>query len=527
MTPTRRRPRLRRWLIGALAVGACLVVGPAPADAAPAGPAAPAEVDPGPQPAPSCVFKPSTDASVDPYWLCPQGTTVTIACRNEKSFWFDSDEERTVDANTPYWWRKEIDEDRNGCDLAAHPPMKSCREIRAEEAAKGPNDPKWDPPGLLPDGCWGTYPVYNYQLTWKAGSWYDVTEYNQRLMGWLTQAMFGAGVSGIQLVQFLVDWGFSFDVAQYSQMVADLADRYDVSLVQGWGLVDMTWFFLIAFAGFMALKGKLAVGGGEILVAVVLAGLATVLMQHKEMYMRELAQNMDLASSDLMLAAVPADERPDIPANATSKQRIHLSLQPIQARINEEFIETPYAFLNWGKRLTAKCLEVQEGIVAVGDWDDDGWPTRYMERQGDECKAAAEYNGSAGIGRMFGALMTMIIAFIVVGFLGLAAFTVALAKFLLAVLFAVTPFVVIFAVLPGAGRRLCWAWVGAVVQIILMAVGMSFMLALMMVSVEQVMDNIPDDTDLIERWTIILLLVSTIYFARKKFLTSGQALATS
>jgi hypothetical protein len=42
-----------------------------------------------------------------------------------------------------------------------------------------------------------------------------------------------------------------------------------------------------------------------------------------------------------------------------------------------------------------------------------------------------------------------------------------------------------------------------------------------------VMDNIPDDTDLIERWTIILLLVSTIYFARKKFLTSGQALATS
>jgi TrbL/VirB6 plasmid conjugal transfer protein len=516
VTPARRRPRLRRWLIGALAVGACLVVGPVPAD-----------VDPGPQPAPSCVFKPSTDASVDPYWLCPQGTTVTIACRNEKSFWFDSDEERTVDANTPYWWRKEIDEDRNGCDLAAHPPMKSCREIRAEEAAKGPNDPKWDPPGLLPDGCWGTYPVYNYQLTWKAGSWYDVTEYNQRLMGWLTQAMFGAGVSGIQLVQFLVDWGFSFDVAQYSQMVADLADRYDVSLVQGWGLVDMTWFFLIAFAGFMALKGKLAVGGGEILVAVVLAGLATVLMQHKEMYMRELAQNMDLASSDLMLAAVPADERPDIPANATSKQRIHLSLQPIQARINEEFIETPYAFLNWGKRLTSKCLEVQEGIVAVGDWDDDGWPTRYMERQGDECKAAAEYNGSAGIGRMFGALMTMIIAFIVVGFLGLAAFTVALAKFLLAVLFAVTPFVIIFAVLPGAGRRLCWAWVGAVVQIVLMAVGMSFMLALMMVSVEQVMDNIPDDTDLIERWTIILLLVSTIYFARKKFLTSGQALATS
>ena len=526
VTTARRRPRWRRWLVGALAAGACLLVGPAPADAAPAAPAAPAEVDPGPQPAPSCVLKPAT-ASADPYWLCPQGTTVTISCRNERSFWFDSDEERTVDANTPHWWRKEIDEDRNGCDLAAHPPMKSCRQIRAEEAAKGPDDPKWDPPGLLPDGCWGSYPVTNYQLTWKPGSWYDVTEYNQRLMGWLTQMMFGAGVSAIQLVQFLVDWGFSFDVAQYSQTVADLADRYDVSLVQGWGLVDMTWFILIAFAGFMALKGKLAVGGGEILVAVVLAGLATVLMQHKEMYMRELAQNMDLASSDLMLAAVPADERPAIPANATSKQRIHLSLQPIQARINEEFIETPYAFLNWGKRLTAKCLEVQEGIIAVGDWGDDGWPTRYMERQGDECKEAAEYNGSAGIGRMFGALMTMIIAFVIVAFLGLAAFTVALAKFLLAVLFAVTPFVVIFAVLPGAGRRLCWAWVGAVVQIVLMAVGMSFMLALMMVSVEQIMDNIPDDTDLIERWTIILLLVSTIYFARKKFLTSGQAVATS
>ena len=133
MTTARRRPRWRRWLVGALAAGACLLGGPAPAGATPAAPAAPAEVDPGPQPAPSCVLTPAT-ASADPYWLCPQGTTVTISCRNERSFWFDSDEERTVDANTPHWWRKEIDEDRNGCDLAAHPPMKSCRQIRGRPA---------------------------------------------------------------------------------------------------------------------------------------------------------------------------------------------------------------------------------------------------------------------------------------------------------------------------------------------------------------------------------------------------------
>ncbi|HEY2996998.1 MAG TPA: type IV secretion system protein [Acidimicrobiales bacterium] len=527
--------RRARWVGVVLVAAACLALVPARADASPAAPGAPAApaapTDPGPAPDPSCIYKQSTDASVDPYWLCPQGTKVTIKCMNERAFWWDSEEERTVDANTPYWWRKEIAEDSNGCDLAEHPPMKSCREIREEEARKGPNDPKWDAPGVLPDGCWGSYPVANYQLTWKPGAWYDVTEYNDRLMGWLTNAMFGLGTSAIQLVQFLVDWGFSFDVSQYSQLVADLADRYDVQLVRGWGLVDITWFVLIAFAGFMALKGKLAAGGGEIVVALVLAGLATVILQNKEMYMREIAQNMDLAAGDLMMAAAPADERPVIPANATSKERIHLALQPIQARVNKEFIETPYAYLNWGTRLTGPCLDAAEGIVAVGDWDDDGWPARFMERadkaSGGQCSSAKIYNESAGIDRMFGALMTMIIAFVVAFFLGLSAITVAIAKFLLAVLFAVTPFVALFAVLPGAGRRLCWAWAGALVQIILLTVGMSFMLALMMVSVEQVMDGLPDNTDLVERWVMVLLLVSTVYFARKKFLTTGQSIATS
>ena len=44
-----------------------------------------------------------------------------------------------------------------GCKLAEHPPYLACadRDLTA-----------YTPPGLLPDGCWGTYPTANYELSW-------------------------------------------------------------------------------------------------------------------------------------------------------------------------------------------------------------------------------------------------------------------------------------------------------------------------------------------------------------------------
>jgi hypothetical protein len=116
------------------------------------------------------------------------------------------------------------------------------------------------------------------------------------------------------------------------------------------------------------------------------------------------------------------------------------------------------------------------------------------------------------------------VACIVALFLGMAALSVLLAKFLVAVLFAVTPFVALAAVLPGTGRRLAWSWVGALLQAFIVAVGMSFLLALLMLGMSQML-GATTDQPLIERWTLVLVIVCLVYFTRKRLLSGSQAFA--
>ncbi|MGH9213340.1 MAG: type IV secretion system protein [Acidimicrobiales bacterium] len=458
-----------------------------------------------------------------------------ITCRDEHDFWFDDERSVQIPRNAPQWWKDEIrfeseDDEGRGCQIAEHVPKQLCSEVALET---------YDSPGLLPDECWGTYPSSNYEVNWDDGGMFD---FDNKMQGWTGSFMYNVGKGGIQSALWLVGWAFSFDITEYTSFANHLAGSYQTNIVGPFGLEDIVWYALIAWAGFTALRGRLGMAGGEILVAVVLAGLATVLFTNRGSYMDSVAELMDETSARLLVAAqsercLPEDRVPPgsdthgradcregevlVTSDPSRPANLRDEIRPLQQRIHEAFIEQPYAYLNWGRVTTDRCLEAQNRIIGVG-FNDDGWPQRHMARAG--CEEEARYNRDPVGEKMLGAFLTMLAALVVAFFLGLMALTVVISKFLVAVLFAILPFAALGAILPGGARRMAWSWLGTLLQLIVAVVAMSFLLALLMLGVDEVLRSTAD-LDLVERWFIVLLIVSCVFFARRRMLAGSKSLA--
>lgn len=440
-----------------------------------------------------------------------------IDCEDEVDIIWDDGETLDVPEDAPQWWLDQIEQESNvnegeGCGLAEHPPQQTCADRGPQEDTSG---------SLVPDGCWGTYPASLYNLTFDDGDWLDSAGYQTRLMGWVTQVMFAIGKGAIQLTLWLVGWGFSFKLTEFAKFSENVGGTYQSDLIDAYELQNVVWFVLVGYMGFIALKGKVTAAGGELAVAIVMAGLSTVMFANRADYLESISLRMDEASADLLFAA----RGEDMPTEVEPDKLMREAIRPLQTVIFQEFVESPYLYLNYETRPTSqRCIDIANNILSTG-WEGDGWPSRYMGSV-PECEKAAEFNADVGTERMLGGLLIMIVALVVAAFLGLAAVTVVISKFLIAVLFAVMPFAILGAILPGTGRRIAWAWLGALVQLLVTAIGMSFLVALMMLAIEEVL-GLTADRDLIERWAIVLLVVGTVYFTRKSLLSGGRALGTN
>lgn len=459
--------------------------------------------------------------------VCVPEGYVLISCRDEKDNWRDDHGVVQVEADLPRWWFQEIETESttnegNGCSLAEHPPDKPCDQlvdvvtvnVTANYSYTYRDTEDYDDPGIVPDKCWGTYPTALYEISANDDNDFDV-------LGMLTALMFGIAKGAIQAVLWLVEFGFDFNITQYTHAAEEIAEKYQLHLIEPLNLLDVVWFWLLAWVAITALRGKFAMAGGELLMTLMLLTLATVLYENNSSYMRSTANFMDLSSSALLSAAQGQD-----PVNHDNLLSI---LIPLEADIHEQFIEMPYHHLNWGGDIArnADCLEAAEHVMATGH-SSDGWPSRHMRRAGqdDECDAYADYNKDANGSRTFGALLTLVVAVLVALTLGITAFTVLVCKFLVALLFAVTPFVVLSAVLPATGRRLFWSWLGSVFQLVLAVIGSGGLLALEFIGVDTV-TSVAASQDLIDRWFLVLMVVATVFFARRKMIGQTQKLATS
>ena len=431
------------------------------------------------------------------------------------------------------WWREEIRREsadgENGCDLATQPPQITCAQWNATPGGYK----TW---GLVPDQCWGSYPSVLYEMNWDDGNWYDVTQYGERISGWITGFVFLIGRMSVQVVLWLLNWAYRFNIRDYSDLAEEMGDRYDREIVGAWGLQDIAWFFLMVYVGFLALRRRVGAAGGELLLSVVLLGLATVLIAQPAFYVDSVADTLELASNELLATARPQelddpggeedeqDEEADLLAQACARWDEGHTLEAMLCQLHVEFVERPYLYLNVGtEHLTEGCMTAVQNVLSTGR-DEDGWPARYMERAGCP-REVLDWNRGVSGTRMMSALLLLLVAMIVATFLGLLAFTVLMAKFLVVMLFALLPFVLVGAVLPGSGRRIAWSWAATMVQCFVMALAMSALLSLLMLSLTELIRRTDGELDILHRWGLILLVVCVISFTRKRVIGGAQNIA--
>jgi TrbL/VirB6 plasmid conjugal transfer protein len=442
------------------------------------------------------------------------------------------DERRSVTVpDDPWmqWWRDEIrtenrgEGDAAGCSLADAVPQKSCAQ-RGTDAELS---------GLPPDGCWGTYPVEYYEPVWDSSDLFD-PQFKDDAGGMIMNVAWWVGATSVKSSLWVVDFMSQFDIAQYSDLMTDVSEKYNDRIIGPWGLDDLVWLVLIGYVGYAILRGRMKVAGGELLMSMALLALATVLFTNRAMYMEEVGRTLDLASQELLVAANDPDDvgssTPRHPCNrwSAAPDPDDASLGPMLCRIQQEFIERPYVYLNWGEDVDAACMEKIHNVVSVEYEGDGGWPSRYLERQQDKgiCEGLdLEYYRDVGGGRIGTAVFAAIVQVAVSVFLALPAVTGVVATFMVAVLFAFTPFVLAVAALPGTGRRLAWSWAGAMMQAYLTALAMAFMISLLVLSVSSVLDR-SQTFGLVHRWLLVLVVVGAVYYGRLHVMNVARAFST-
>jgi len=401
-------------------------------------------------------------------------------------------------------------------------------------------------PSLLPEACIGPHATANYDIGWSE---YDdpnedgTPSISRNLWGASTQYAFMLGKGGVQVALWAVDWAFNFEVSQYNRLALDVGDNYDSLLGNPrLRLHDLFWLLLIGWAGFMALTGRFAAAGSELLVTIVLLLLGTFLLTNREMYMNATWRLMDEGETTLLVAGMGDD-----PEDASAAQRAE-TIKELQEQIHFAFVEEPYDYLNWGQALGSadaptcssvqppqpsncnplrNCAAARDYILGRGPHGADKWPRQQMAAADGEngpCDALVEFNRNPNGTRLLGAILVMLSALAVAVMLIVVGLTVVVCKVLAILLFAVVPFVTLLAILPAYGRRLTWTWAATLMQVVIAVLGMSFLLSLLLLTLRALVD-VTGQVDLIERFALMDLLVAIVYVARRNLLHSGQRFA--
>ena len=367
---------------------------------------------------------------------------------------------------------------------------------------------------IVPDDCWGRFPSSHYDIGFDEGAWNHIS---RKVYGTFTDLAFQGARSTTAVALWLVEWAYGFGI--YDRLggtAIDIANRYQHNVIGPLGLNELVWFYAVAWAAITALRGKLTMAFGELVTSFIAAGLAAVILANPAGYLHGTFDTMGKLSGAL-LATGTGQPPPDNGVDADEVMR------PLQAQIHAAFVEEPYDYLDWGGPLPPPCAAMRDRILSNGPHGADDEPREAMALAG--CQEQADFNHDPTGTRLFGAVLTFGAAVVMVVLMALISITVVVAQVVAIVLFAIAPFALLAAVLPGAGRELAWRWVAALVRVVLAVVGMSFVLSLLLLTVTALLQA-TDDVGLVERFALVNVVVIAMLVARKRILAAGHALAS-
>lgn len=367
---------------------------------------------------------------------------------------------------------------------------------------------------LVPEGCWGRYPSSNYDIGCDEGAWNHLS---RKVYCTFTDLTFQGARTATAVAAWLAGWAYSFDAASLvTDPAVSMANSFQTRLVGPLDVGDLAWFAMMAWVAFTALRGRVTHAAGEFVASVLLAGLAGIMLANPAGYLNGTFDTM----SGLSTATLAAGTGHPIPDTTTDSGAV---VAPIQAQLHGAFVEDPYDVLNWGTtQMSAECRAARDHIVASGPHGTSDGPRRMMELAG--CDELADFNHDPSAQRLFGAVLALVAAMIMAVLIALLSLTVVVAQLSVAVSFVVLPFAAALAVLPGSGRSLAVRWVTMLLRAVLAMVGMSFLLAVMLMTIQALLAG-SDSMPMFARFALVDVAVIVAILARRRIIAAGHGLA--
>jgi hypothetical protein len=385
-------------------------------------------------------------------------------------------------------------------------------------------------PQLMPEQCVGTHAIRNFDINY---SQYDseneegTPSITRNLWGGATNFAFYLAKGATQISLWAVHWAYTFDIKQYDVLAITMGDNFQNNLLgqPGFRLKELCWLALFSWAGFMALRGKLAAAGAEMLTTIVALLLSAVLIGNRQLYMDAVWDLMDEASTTVLVAGMGGD-----PSQPTTREEL---VRKMQRQIQIIFIEDPYDYLNWGRPLgnpqeagnpLRACAAARYYILSRGPHGSDPLPRVEMTAAGGSthaCDKLVEYNRDPDGNRLLGAVLVMISSWTAGGLMITMGLTVVVGKITALLMFGLVPFVGVLAILPAQGRRLAWGIVLAMGKAVVVVVGIGGALSITMLSLTSVAD-VTENVSMIERFMIVNLVIAIAFSMRRKVIASGE-----
>jgi hypothetical protein len=371
-----------------------------------------------------------------------------------------------------------------------------------------------DSTSIVPDDCWGRFPSSHYDIGCDEGAWNNI---GRKVYCTFTDLAFQGARSTTAMALWMIEWAYGFGVYdRFGGPAISIAETYETQLIGPLGLSHVAWFYAIAWAGMAMLRGRVALAGSELAMSFLLAGLAAILLANPSGYLQGAFDTMGTVSG-AVLSTGTGQPPPDDALDADAV------LAPLQARLHGAFVEDPYDYLDWGgSDMPPQCLAMRDRILALGPHGNSDGPREAMQSAG--CQEQADFNHDPTGQRLFGAVLTLSAALVMVVLIAMVSLTIVVAQIIAVVLFAVAPFAALGAILPGGGRALALGWLSALIRVALVVVGMSFVLSLLLLTIQALL-SAGNDSSLIERFALVNIVVLAMFAARRRILHAGASMA--
>ncbi|WP_028649010.1 type IV secretion system protein [Nocardiopsis sp. CNT312] len=357
-------------------------------------------------------------------------------------------------------------------------------------------------------------PYDHYDITADTGGWQD---WHLKLNLWLSDSVMATNRTIVGGALWLLDWAFRFEVASLiTEPAHTVGQTYQTEVIDRLGLPAFFLLLGAAWCGVQMMRGRVAMGAGELAVTLLISALATTVLAHPaDVLLGEDGMLMHTRDTAMALTSVTVTQGASVSSDPQQ------AAQPLTDALTDVLIVQPHQALNYGEVLdeTHPCWDTYRQVVQDGPWGDDDTPRDMMNDAG--CEDLAEYNASPTMDRLLGTVLLLAASLIVNLLLLILVCVLLIAVIAMGIYVVLCPLVLVAALLPGGGRQLLWRWIGGVVKTLLAIIAICVFIAIFTVIIGAFMDA-STDLPLVARFALVDLVALGGLIGHRKLINAGN-----